>query len=69
MSGQEDVPESPALASVELDDVAYPVTPVLDELVERFGGDPRGLRVKTWEEVGYVGGRRERRDDAGEGVG
>lgn len=68
MSEQHD--EAPALAGVELDGVAFPVTPVFDDLVRQFGEDPRGARVPTWDEVGYVGGRRARRgDEAGAGAG
>lgn len=64
-------PEGPAMAA--LDDgagVAFPATPIFDSLVEQFEGDPRGARVPTWDEVGYVGGRRGLHGYAdGEGLG
>jgi hypothetical protein len=59
----------PALASAALDDVVYRATPIMDRLAAELGGDPRGLHVKTWEEVSYVGGRRGRRDESDAEVG
>lgn len=70
MNEREEVVESSALAALDgSPGVTFEVNPIFDGLVEQHGGDPRGVRVRTWEEVSYVGGKRERRDEPGSGVG
>jgi len=59
-------PASSALAAHD-DMVGYGFTPTFDALADELGGDPRGIAVRTWEEINYTGGRRGRVGDSEDG--